>query len=416
MLSNLRKTYQEFPRNFWVLMMGVFIDRLGGALIYPFFAIYITEHFGVGFKEVGVLFGIFTITGMIGSFIAGAMTDRYGRKAMMLFGLVISGISSLSIIFVDDLRLFYTVGAVIGLFGNVGGPAQQAMITDLLPEEQRTEGFGIFRVTFNLSITFGPLLGGLLADYSFALLFILDAITSVITAYIVYKFIPETKPEVEGEKEQSFASTMGGYGRVFRDYAFMTFLFVSVLMTAVYMQMNTTLPYFMNAVVGFPNRYYGRILAMNAGMVVAFQFWFTRRIKGRPEMLMMTVGMALYAIGFAMYGFVPDIRLFVWAMVIITIGEMITTPVGQTLVAKFAPEEMRGRYMAIFGFSWAVPNLFVPYLVGILIDEYDPNWVWYAAGIVGTIATLGYYLLHVRARDRLRAEQQEEITLTEAPA
>ena len=128
MFSNLRKTYNDFPRNFWVLMLGVFIDRFGGALIYPFFAIYITQHFGVGMVEVGVLFAIFTITGMVGSFIGGAMTDRYGRKAMMLFGLLISGLSSLLIVFVDDLGLFYAVGAVIGLLGNVGGPAAEAMV------------------------------------------------------------------------------------------------------------------------------------------------------------------------------------------------------------------------------------------------------------------------------------------------
>ncbi|MDH5606933.1 MAG: MFS transporter, partial [Anaerolineae bacterium] len=99
MLTNIKKTYNEYPRNFWVLMLGVFIDRFGGALVYPFFALYITDHFDVGMTEVGYLFGIFTLTGIVGSFLGGALTDKFGRKNMMLLGLFISGMTSLMIIF-----------------------------------------------------------------------------------------------------------------------------------------------------------------------------------------------------------------------------------------------------------------------------------------------------------------------------
>jgi len=400
MLTNIKKTYNEYPRNFWVLMLGVFIDRFGGALVYPFFALYITDHFDVGMTEVGYLFGIFTLTGIIGSFLGGALTDKFGRKNMMLLGLFISGMTSLMIIFVNDIRLFYSVGAVMGLLGNIGGPAAQAMIADILPEEQRTEGYGIFRVTFNLSVTFGPLLGGLFADYNFALLFIGDAITSAITAYIVWKFIPESKPVVEGQEEESLAKSVGGYGKVVRDYPFMIFLLVSMLSAAVYMQMNTTLSVYMRDVHDFPNKYYGYILAMNAGMVVTMQFWITRKIKGFPAMKLMAVGTFLYGIGFGMFGIVQGIAMFALAMVILTIGEMVIAPVSQTLVAKFAPEDMRGRYMAMFGFHWAVPSLFVPLLAGVVMDNYNPNWIWYAAFFIDVIAGLGYNALHDQTQKR----------------
>jgi MFS family permease len=417
MITNIRKTYNEFPKSFWTLMLGVFIDRLGGALIFPFFALFITARFNVGMTEVGYLFAVLTITGLFGSFLGGAMTDKFGRKTMMLYGLIISGLSSLSLIFIDNLPQLYLVGAFIGLLGNLGGPASQAMIADLLPEEKRTEGFGIFRVTFNLSVTFGPLIGGFLAEQSYNWLFIIDAVSSVITGLIVWLAIPETKPQKEvGEPEETFAESVGGYRKVFKDVAFMIFIGVGALSTAVYLQMNTSLSVYMRDIASLPVKYFGYILSMNAAMVVFLQFWFTRRISNRPPMLMMTLGTALYAIGFGIFGFGLSVWVFVLGMIILTIGEMIVSPVWSTLVAKFAPEDMRGRYMAIGGFSWAVPNMIAPLLAGLILDNLEPHWLWYACLIVGSIAASGYYMLHRQASSRLSLEEQVEMQLAESQA
>ena len=71
---------------------------------------------------------------------------------------------------------------------------------------------------------------------------------------------------------------------------------------------------------------------------------------------MMAFGTLFYMVGFAMFGLVSTYPLFVTAIVVITIGEMIVVPVSQGLAANFAPEEMRGRYMAVFGLSWAIPH------------------------------------------------------------
>ena len=72
--------------------------------------------------------------------------------------------------------------------------------------------------------------------------------------------------------------------------------------------------------------------------------------------------------------------MFIVAMVIITIGEMIVSPVAQALVAGFAPEDMRGRYMAVSGFSWGIPFAVGPYFAGLIIDGPNPHYLWYVAG------------------------------------
>jgi MFS family permease len=82
---------------------------------------------------------------------------------------------------------------------------------------------------------------------------------------------------------------------------------------------------------------------------------------------------------------------------------MVTVPVGQALVAKMAPDDMRARYMAIYGFSWMIPNALGFYLAGLIIDNLDPRWVWYACGIVGLIAVGLFFSMHIH--ERMAAEK-----------
>jgi len=282
-----------------------------------------------------------------------------------------------------------------------GGPAQQAMIADLLEGEKRAEGYGIQRVAVNLAVAIGPAIGGLLATKSYMFLFVIDAVTSIITAGIVYFALPETRPVKEdGEPATDFLDTIKGYGTVARDRLFMAFWAVSLLVVIVYQQLNSTLSVYLRDVHGFTAQEFGYLLSLNAAMVVLFQFWITRRISRRPAMLMMATGTALYAVGFALFGLVTTFALFILAIVIITIGEMIVTPVAQALVAEFAPEDMRGRYMAVFGFTWAIPFAFGPLLAGLIIDNYNPDLVWYLSGVIGLLAVGGYLLIYSK-RDRL---------------
>ena len=391
--------YHDYHRSFWILVGATFIDRLGGSLLFPFFALYITRKFGVGMTEVGLLFALFSASSFVGSFLGGALTDRIGRRTMLIFGLLASSFSTLAMGFVESLDTFYLLALLSGIFTDVAEPAHQAMVADLLPEHKRAEGFGIMRVGFNLAVTIGPAIGGLLAAQSYRLLFITDAVISTITAAIVFAFLKETKPKTEpGAPQESMATTFRGYGVVLRDTTFMLFMGTCILLGLVYMNMNTTLGVYLRDMHRVPEAGYGGLLSINALLVVVLQFPITRAIREKTPLRMMALGMALYTIGFAMYGFVAGYAAFVLAMVIITFGEMIVAPVSQSLTAQFAPENMRGRYMAIFGFSWGLPFMVGPLLAGLVLDNLNPNYWWYAVGLIGLLATLGFLYLQRRTQ------------------
>jgi len=331
---------------------------------------------------------------------------------MIIFSLLTSAFSTLAMGFVDSLQAFYIIATVSGIFTDTGGPAYNAIVGDLLPEEKRAQGFGVLRVALNVSAVIGPAIGGFLAARSYLALFVIDAVVSTIVAVIVYFTIPETKPELKpGTQPESMVQSFRGYFKVFRDGAFLLFILASTLAWMTYMNMNTTLGVFLRDVHGIPESGYGYIISLNAIIVVLFQFWTTRRLEKYPPMLVMGVGTLLFAAGFVMYGLFSSYIWFLLAMVLITIGEMVAVPVSSAQVINFAPEDMRGRYGAVYGISWMLPFAVGPYLAGLLLDNYNPNLLWYACGICGMLATFGFVILH-----RIRTPEPSEIPAAEQPA
>jgi MFS family permease len=395
LLENSKRTFNEYPRAFWVYNLVVFIDRLGGFMLYPFFALYLTQKFDIGMSTVGILFAIFSVTGMAGSALGGALTDRMGRKTVIVGSLLLSSLSALGMGFAPSISVFVLVIVVVGTLSSIGHPAHEAVVADLLPPDKRAEGYGIIRVVFNLAVIIAPPIAGLLIANSYLTLFLVDAVISVISAGIVAFGLPETRPQTHAHaKPETMKQTFAGYGRVFKDAPFVAFISVTVMMTLVYMNMNSTLGVYLRDQHNLTELNYGALISINAILVVLLQFWVTRRLQKHRPMLMMAAGSLLYAIGFAMYGFVSGFTLFVAAMVVITIGEMIVSPFQQSVVAGLAPEDMRGRYMAVSGLSWSVAFTIGPYFAGLILDSANPNLLWLLCGVIGLLATLGFTVLN----------------------
>ena len=406
LLAKTRKVYNEYPRAFWTYNLIVFIDRLGGFMLYPFFALYLTKKFDIGMSTVGIIFAVFSVTGMVGSALGGAIADRMGRKTVIIASLILSSLSALGMGFAPTISIFILTVVVVGTLSSIGHPAHEAVVADLLPPDKRAEGYGIIRVVFNIAVIIAPPIAGLLVTRSYLTLFIVDAVISLISAVIVFFFLPETKPQAHAHaKPETMKQTFAGYGRVFKDVPFLAFIGVTVMMTLVYMNMNSTLGVFLRDQHGLPEVNYGALLSINAIIVVALQFWVTRRLEKFKPMLMMAAGSLLYAIGFAMYGFVSTFAFFIIAMVVITIGEMVVSPFQQSVVANFAPEHMRGRYMAVSGLSWSISFTVGPYFAGLIMESANPNLLWLTCGFIGLLATLGFATLNKTYRTTVPAAE-----------
>jgi len=411
MLTRFRQIYDEFPRRFWLIVLVSFIDRLGANMLWPFFTLYITSRFDVGMTQAGLVLGTFSAFGLLGNILGGALTDKLGRKIIILTGLIFSALSTLSLGLVSEFSMLLPLAIGVGLLSRISGPAHRAMVADILPVEKRQEGFGILRIMTNLTWIIGPIVGGFIAGRSYFALFVIDAVVSCLVAVLVFLKIPETKPET-GTESESMLRTFAGYGEVVKDLPFVAFIGVSMLMLIVYQQMYNSLSVFLRDTHGMSIQIFGFLMIASPVVVILFQFSITRIVKVRPPFKMMALATFFYMIGFGMYGFVATTWLFALALVIITIGEMIHMPIASALVANFAPEDKRGRYMAVSGLAWGLPSIVGPSAAGLILDNFNPFLLWYVAAGISAVAIGGFFLLHLwlGKMDRFQPAPREKET------
>ncbi len=409
-LERIQNVYQDYPPAFWVLMTGTFIDRLGTNLIMPFLAIYVVQRFDARITQVGLIFTIFAASSGLGNFLAGALADRFGRRLTLILGLACAATARVGLGLANDFTGLYIAAALAGLFGAIGWPAQLAMTADLLGPEKRANGFGIQRVVINSTFALGPLAGGFLGPrIGYLPLFILDAFTSYFVALIVFSKLPETRPDKgRGASAENFAQALAGYRRVLHDGTFVAFILISILSVTAYMQMSTTLSVYLVKFQHVPESFFGSLVMLNALMVVFLQFSISRWASKQPLLLIMIAGAAFYLLGFGSYGLSPSMPLFVFAMILITLGEMLVIPTSQALTALLAPPDMRARYVATERLNWIVAQSLGPLAAAAIMDRFDPRWVWYGCSILCAISIAGFYGLYVHSRERLNEKQNSE--------
>ena len=407
-LERIQNVVQDYPTPFWVLMTGTFIDRLGTNLIMPFLAIYVVQRFDAKITQVGLIYTLFAISSGVGNFLAGALADRFGRRFTLILGLVCAATARIALGLANNFTGLYIAAAFAGLFGAIGWPAQLAMTADLLGPQKRANGFGIQRVVINSTFALGPLAGGFIGPrIGYLPLFVLDALTSYFVALIVFSKLPETQPNKENNaRPEGFTQTLAGYRRVLQDGTFVAFILISILTVTAYMQMSTTLSVYLIKFQHMSESFFGALVMLNALMVVFLQFSISRWAAKQPLLLIMIGGTAFYLIGFGSYGLPPSIPLFIFAMILITLGEMLVIPTSQAMTALLAPPDMRARYVATERINWIIAQSLGPLGAAAIMDHFDPRWVWAGCSIICAISIVSFYSLHLQARERLNEKQK----------
>ncbi|MCC6146322.1 MAG: MFS transporter [Anaerolineaceae bacterium] len=390
--ERLKLARQEMPTQFWLLMGGSLINSTGGAMIWPFLSSYLKERLGIPLTTVTLLLTLNAVMGILFSFLAGVLADRFGRKGVMVVSLFAGVLYYLLMGQGGSLFYYAVLLAFWGALNPLYPIGANAMIADMVPPARRIEAYSMIRIVHNAGVAIGPVIGGLLANTSINAAFYGAAGAFLVFGLFILFLIHETL-KAPAAPQGVTARRDGGYTHLFKDRLFIGFIISFIGSAMASAMLFILLPVYTKEQFAMPESQYSYIVSINAMMVLFVQYFVTRLIRDHPAMPVLAVGALFYALGVGGIALGTGFWGFALAMIIMTIGELVMTPTAVSLVASVAPTDMRGRYMSVYGLTWPVAAGIGPILGGLLYDHISPVSMWYGGFLFGLASAAGFLIL-----------------------
>ncbi|MBO8202829.1 MFS transporter [Streptomyces smyrnaeus] len=400
------------PRQFWWLWTSTLVNRLG-AFVATFLALYLTVERGYSASYAGLVGALYGLGGVVSSIGAGVLTDRIGRRPTLLVAQLSTALSVAALGLVTHPVAIAAVACLVGMATNASRPAVQAMMADIVRPEDRVRAFSLNYWAINLGFAVSSTSAGLIAQYSYHLLFFGEAAMVLATALLTFWKLAESRPTAEPERETRPGRDADiSMWTVLRDSRFMVVVALNLLLATLIQQAFVSLPISMGQ-QGLNSTDFGTVIAVNGVLIVLLQLPLTRFIEHRDPAKLLIVSALLTGYGFGLNAFAGSSAAFyAFAVVVWTLGEMINSPTQMGLVVRLSPTHGRGRYQGMYTLSWSVANLGAPLLGGTVIDHYGADTLWAASAAIGTLAALGYGLL---LRSMRAAEAEEPAPMCPEP-
>ncbi|MBY0222974.1 MFS transporter [Mammaliicoccus sciuri] len=361
----------------YILMFNMFIAMAGVGLIIPIMPEYLGT-FGVAGQALGLLIAIFSFAQFIFSPFSGNLSDKHGRKRIIIIGLIIYGSSQLAFSLSTDLWMLYIARFFSGFGAAFIIPPTMAFVADITSLENRGRGMGLLGASMSLGFMIGPGIGGFLSKISLVFPFYAATGASFFAAIFSLIFLPNPKPVLQGATtaenllQQMWRSTKTPY------FVMLIVMFVFSFGLA---NFQSTISLYVDHKYGYTPSQIAVIITVGGFVGVIIQTFVIDRLFRRfGEMRIILINLIVAA--FAMLG-ILFVNTFFTILLVATIFSTATSllrPAVNTLVSKLAGKEqgyaagMMNAYMSLgnmvgpatAGYIFDI-NMSSPYVVGMFI-------------------------------------------------
>ena len=383
-IKELWSDIRTMPRALWVLTGGQFINRFG-SFVFPFLALFLTAR-GFSPSSVSAVLGAIAVGQIFSPFISGYLADAIGRRNTITLSLVGGALTVLSLYYCESLAALVFMSVLHGFFAQMFGPAANALLSDVVPEEKRVTAFAVFRLALNAGYAAGPAVAGFLYTRAPALIFWGDAFTTLVFAVGAYALLPHGLRTIEGRVTSprvAWQSWVEVSADLFRNRPFLQLLIAKLFMAIAFAQAFNVLAIDTNA-RGISPVDYGLIMGFNGALIMCVELPLVTWIKRFPARWVLVVGFTIVGIGTASFAWADSLGGLFMAMAIYTLGEMVALPVSAAYSAQLAPAKFRGRYFGYMSLAWGIAALAGSIGVWAFSILGTTWWIW--AGGFGLIA------------------------------
>ncbi len=385
-----RNAYTGLNRRMWLLAVVMLINR-SGTMVLPFMTLY-CKHIGYTTKQAGLVVAIYGIGSLVGAFIGGKISDRFGFYYTQFFALLCGGVLFITLGQMNTYISICVCTFFLSMVNESFRPANATAVAHYSRAENRTQSFSIVRLAINLGWGVGGALGGLLASIDYQLLFWVDGFTNISAAFLLLLLLPKVslaqqQSPAKHKPESKIAKP------AYADKTFMYFIGLQVLFAICFFQLFTTIPLYFKENLHINEFWIGVLMAMNGLIIALFEMVIVFKLEGtRPYLRLMTIGSILMAISFLVLN-IPFVAAFAIALlstVLITVGEMVAMPFMNSYYISRSSEGNRGQYAAYYTMAWSAAQVFgstggtqIAYAIGF-------NNLWWIIAAICLVAAWGY--------------------------
>lgn len=378
----------ENRKQLFVIALIMLTEILGWTIILPFLPYYALE-FGATPLMVGLIIASFSVFQFISAPIIGKLSDKYGRKPMLIISQFSSFVGFMILGFANSLFMIFLSRVIDGLFGS-NMTISNAYVTDITKGKNRAKVFSYFGVIFSIGMFIGPALGGFLAVISYALPSFLAAGMVLVSIILTFALLEET---VEKQKNVKIKASdffpMKSFIKGLRNdklrLIFIEFFFFIVGFTII----TSSLALYMDAQLGLGPEQVG-INFMIIGVVrLLFQPVIVPKLLNRyDENPLMLLG--LFVISIAMFGifFVNSVVMLYIGISLFAIGSSLSRPMMISIVSEKSDPKSRGEYMGVFDSFGSIAQIIGPIVGGYIIGAFFPGTIGIAAGSLVVVAII----------------------------
>jgi MFS transporter, DHA1 family, tetracycline resistance protein len=382
-----------------ILFFTVFIHLLGFGIIIPLLPYY-AERFGASGLTVGLLTTSFSLAQFLFAPLWGRLSDRIGRRPVLLGSLILTGVSYLVFAVATSLPMLFVSRIFAGIAGATLSTAQ-AYIADTTTPENRTRGMGLIGAAFGMGFIFGPAMGGVLSRWGFSVPAYAAAGLAAAAFLFALVRLPESLPpeEREAARHRVRASFRDALSRPVVG-AVLGLFFIATLC---FSGMEAVLALFCERFFGWGPHHIGYLFAYVGVVAAVLQAGMVGALAKRfGERALIRAGLALMGAAFIVAGLVPPVGLFLVMMGMIAVGSGLITPSLSSLVSVATPADEQGRILGVYQSLGSLGRAVGPFLGGLLYDVVSPGAPLWAAGTVLVLASLA--AVRVPRRERSASE------------
>ncbi len=342
---------------------------LGYGIMLPLLPFFVQAQDG-GAVIAGGLMSMYATIQLVSGPILGALSDRYGRKPILLLCLFGTGTSYLLLGLANSLPIIFLAVFLDGLTGS-NLTLAHAYVADTTTAENRARGLNYSQLAFGLGIMAGPILGGTLSGYGLSIPAFIASFFAFANTVFGFFFLPESLPP-ERRETKPISQAFGWAGQftgIFRQKNIQNFLVVLFLLNLAFAGLQTNFPLYSNARFGWTpaqNSYFYLYVGLCGVFIQGFLFG---KLQARfRERALIPAGLTFMVVGLAGMAFVPMAWMIFPAVAVVALGTGISIPSLTALVSLRIPENEQGRLMGGNQTLLALTNIFGPTIAGISFD------------------------------------------------